>query len=74
MGLTVKWNAEISYVLTIYKYVLSILGLWVLDDKIFSRIRWFMSTIIEVSIVVSNSCNFQLLLKIKAGIHNRFLF
>jgi len=68
MGLTVKWNAEISYVLTIYKYVLSILGLWVLDEKIFSRIRWFMSTIIEVS------CNFQLLLKIKAGIHNWFLF
>lgn len=50
MGSAVEWNAEISYVLTLYKYLLGILGLWVLDEEnIFSRIRWFMSTIIEVS-------------------------
>lgn len=50
MGSAVEWNAEISYVLTLYKYLLGILGLWVLDEEnIFSRIRWFMSTMIEVS-------------------------
>lgn len=50
MGSTVEWNAETTYVLTLYKYLLGILGLWVLNEEnIFSRIRWFISTMIEVS-------------------------
>lgn len=49
MGL-IQWNAETGYVLTLYKYLLGILGLWVLDEEnVFSRIRWFMSTMVEVS-------------------------
>jgi len=54
-----EWNTETAYVLMLYKYLLGILGLWVLNEEnIFSRIRWFMSTIIEVS------CNFQLIILI----------
>lgn len=50
MGSAIEWNAETAYVLTLYKYLLRILGIWVLDEEnIFSRIRWFLSTIIEVS-------------------------
>jgi len=57
MELAIEWNTETAYVLILYKYLLGILGLWVLDEEnIFSRIRWFMSTIIEVS------CNFQLII------------
>jgi len=50
-----QWNTETAYVLILYKYLLGILGLWVLDEEnIFSKIRWFISTIVEVS-------NFQLI-------------
>ncbi|KAF3054270.1 Odorant receptor 048 [Nylanderia fulva] len=56
MRLPVQWNAEISYVLTLYKYLLNTLGLWVLNEKnVFSRIRWFMSTIVEMTATVSLS-------------------
>ncbi|XP_024888019.1 putative odorant receptor 85d [Temnothorax curvispinosus] len=56
MRSAVKWNAETAYVLTLYKYFLGILGLWVLDEEnIFSRIRWLMSTIIELSATISLS-------------------
>lgn len=45
-----KWNADTAQVLTFHKNVLGILGLWVLDEKnLFSRIRWFISTVIEVN-------------------------
>ncbi|XP_072760015.1 odorant receptor 10a-like [Anoplolepis gracilipes] len=51
-----QWNAETAYVLTFYKNLLSILGLWVLDEEnVFSRIRWFISTMIEMSTTVSLS-------------------
>jgi len=50
MASPAQWNAETAYVLTIYKYLLGILGLWVLDEEnVFSRIRWFISTMVEVS-------------------------
>lgn len=50
MGLSTKWNADTAHILTLYKYLLGSIGTWVLDEKnIFSRIRWFMSTVIEVS-------------------------
>jgi len=53
MKSAIAWNTETAYVLMLYKYLLGILGLWVLNEEnVFSRIRWFMSTIIEVS------CNF----------------
>lgn len=50
MTTPVQWNAETAYVLTLYKYLLGILGLWVVDEEnVFSRIRWFISTMVEVS-------------------------
>ncbi|XP_029670905.1 odorant receptor 10a-like [Formica exsecta] len=55
MGL-IQWNAETGYVLTLYKYLLGILGLWVLDEEnVFSRIRWFMSTMVELTATISLS-------------------
>ncbi|XP_020296083.1 odorant receptor 22c-like [Pseudomyrmex gracilis] len=56
MKSSVKWNTDTAHVLTLYKYVLGILGLWVLEEKtIFSRIRWFISTILEMSATVTLS-------------------
>ncbi|XP_072759457.1 odorant receptor 10a-like [Anoplolepis gracilipes] len=56
MGSPMQWNAETAYVLTFYKYLLGIIGLWVLDEEnIFSRIRWFISTTIEMTATVSLS-------------------
>ncbi|XP_020296082.1 odorant receptor 22c-like [Pseudomyrmex gracilis] len=56
MKSSVKWNTDTAHVLTLYKYVLGILGLWVLAEKtIFSRIRWFISTILEMSTTVTLS-------------------
>ncbi|XP_072759613.1 odorant receptor 10a-like [Anoplolepis gracilipes] len=56
MGSAMQWNAETAYVLTLYKYLLGILGLWVLDEEhVFSRIRWFISTIIEMTATASLS-------------------
>jgi len=50
MGSAIEWNTETAYVLMLYKYLLGILGLWILDkENIFSRIRWFISMIIEVT-------------------------
>lgn len=50
MASPVQWNVETAYVLTLYKYLLGVLGLWVLDEEnVYSRIRWFISTTIEVS-------------------------
>ncbi|KAL0129875.1 hypothetical protein PUN28_001857 [Cardiocondyla obscurior] len=51
-----EWNAETSYVLTVYKYLLGALGLWVLNEKnLFSRIRWLTSTVIELTTIISLS-------------------
>ncbi|KAL6445460.1 hypothetical protein ACFW04_000799 [Cataglyphis niger] len=51
MGSAIQWNAETANVLTLYKYLLGILRLWVLDEEnVFSRIRWFMSTILTATI------------------------
>ncbi|XP_011878794.1 PREDICTED: odorant receptor 22c-like [Vollenhovia emeryi] len=56
MGQAVEWNSDTAHVLTLHKYLLGILGLWVLDEETrFSRIRWFMSTIIELSATISLS-------------------
>ncbi|KAL6262775.1 hypothetical protein P5V15_005565 [Pogonomyrmex californicus] len=56
MTSTVKWNANIAYVLMLYKHLLGLIGLWVLDEKkIFSRIRWFLSTLVELSATISLS-------------------
>jgi len=55
MVLSTKWNADIAQILTLYKYLLGTLGLWVLDEKnVFSRIRWFISTMVEVSDILEN--------------------
>ncbi|XP_067210045.1 odorant receptor 22c-like [Linepithema humile] len=56
MGLSTKWNADTAHILTLYKYLLGTLGLWVLDEKnVFSRIRWFISTMVEMSATISLS-------------------
>lgn len=47
-----KWNADTAQVLKLYKNILGILGLWVLNESnLFSRIRWFISTMVEVSYI-----------------------
>lgn len=52
MKSSTDWNADTARVLTFYKNLLSVIGLWVLDEKnIFSRLRWFLATIIEVSFI-----------------------
>ncbi|XP_018397688.1 PREDICTED: uncharacterized protein LOC108775736 [Cyphomyrmex costatus] len=44
------WNTDTTNILKFYKNLLGIIGLWVLNEKnIFSRIRWFLSTIVETS-------------------------
>ncbi|KAF3054269.1 Odorant receptor 064 [Nylanderia fulva] len=56
MSSPTQWNAETAYVLTLYKYLLGILGLWVLNEEnVFSRIRWFISTMVEMTATVSLS-------------------
>ncbi|XP_014487394.1 PREDICTED: odorant receptor 22c-like [Dinoponera quadriceps] len=56
MKSSIKWNADTAQVLTFYRNVLGIVGLWVLDEKdLFSRIRWSLSTMVEISATVSLS-------------------
>ncbi|XP_012062145.1 PREDICTED: odorant receptor 10a-like, partial [Atta cephalotes] len=58
------WNTDTKNILKFHKNFLGIIGLWVLNEKnMFSRIRWFVSTIVETStwIIMSlemiQSCN-----------------
>ncbi|XP_071625493.1 odorant receptor Or2-like [Temnothorax longispinosus] len=56
MGSSTDWNTDTPHILKFYKNLLGIIGLWVLDDKnIFSRIRWFISTIVEMSTLITMS-------------------
>lgn len=50
MESSTNWNTDTTNILKFHKHFLGIIGLWVLDEKnIFSRIRWFLSTAVEVS-------------------------
>ncbi|XP_077266957.1 odorant receptor Or2-like [Temnothorax americanus] len=56
MGSSTDWNTDTAHILNFHKNFLGIIGLWVLDDKnIFSRIRWFLSTIVETSTSITMS-------------------
>ncbi|XP_024879470.1 odorant receptor 47a-like [Temnothorax curvispinosus] len=56
MGSSTDWNTDTPHILKFYKNLLGIIGLWVLDDKnVFSRIRWFISTIVEMSTLITMS-------------------
>jgi len=49
------WNTDTTNILKFYKNLLGIIGLWVLNEKnVFSRIRWFLSTMVEVSYALSH--------------------
>ncbi|XP_018059934.1 PREDICTED: uncharacterized protein LOC108694787 [Atta colombica] len=58
------WNTDTKNILKFHKNFLGIIGLWVLNEKnMFSRIRWFVSTMVEtstwiiMSLEVIQSCN-----------------
>ncbi|KAL6262777.1 hypothetical protein P5V15_005567 [Pogonomyrmex californicus] len=51
-----NWNTDTEKVLKFHKHFLGIIGLWVLDEKsVFSKIRWFISTMVETSTSVTLS-------------------
>jgi len=50
-----EWNTDTTNILKFHKNFLGIIGLWVLNEKnVFSRIRWFLSTLVEVSYASSS--------------------
>ncbi|XP_011140434.1 odorant receptor 22c-like [Harpegnathos saltator] len=58
MDSNAQWNdaADATHFLTFYKNLLGIVGIWVLDEKsVFSRTRWFVSTMVEMSTAVTLS-------------------
>ncbi|XP_071556194.1 odorant receptor Or2-like [Temnothorax nylanderi] len=56
MGSSMDWSTDTPHILKFYKNLLGIIGLWVLDEKnVFSRIRWFISTIVEMSTLITMS-------------------
>ncbi|XP_071556210.1 odorant receptor 47a-like [Temnothorax nylanderi] len=56
MGSSTDWNTDTAHILNFHKNFLGIIGLWVLDEKnVFSKIRWFISTIVEVSTSITMS-------------------
>ncbi|XP_077266956.1 odorant receptor 47a-like [Temnothorax americanus] len=56
MGSSTDWNTDTAHILKFHKNFLGIIGLWVLDEKnVFSRIRWFISTIVEMSTSITLS-------------------
>jgi len=50
-----KWNADPTNIFKFYKNFLGLIGIWVLNENVFSRIRWFLSTMMEVSYILSNT-------------------
>ncbi|XP_071625496.1 odorant receptor Or2-like [Temnothorax longispinosus] len=56
MGSSTDWNTDTAHILNFHKNFLGIIGLWVLDEKnVFSRIRWFISAIVETSTFITTS-------------------
>jgi len=55
MKANTEWNTDTTNIFKFHKYFLGIIGLWVLNEKnVFSRIRWFLSTLVEVSYTFSS--------------------
>ncbi|XP_011878796.1 PREDICTED: odorant receptor 10a-like isoform X2 [Vollenhovia emeryi] len=56
MRSSTNWNTDTTNSLKFHKNFLGIIGLWVLDEKsVFSKIRWFLSTTVELSTLITMS-------------------